>query len=241
MPETNASLDRRVERTRLALGDIAAHFGPTAFGTSFGAEDMVLLDLIDRDALTIEVFTLDTGRLPEETYSLMQRVRERYLVKVRVYYPDTKRVEHYVRINGINAFYESVAQRKDCCRVRKVEPLARALAGKQAWITGMRREQAPTRATLSASAHDPVHGLTKFNPLVDWTLNDVWNYLKHFNVPYNELHDRGYPSIGCAPCTRAVKPGEDVRAGRWWWETTDGKECGLHPTLEEQQKEEIEP
>ena len=202
---------------------------------------MVLLDLIDRDALAIEVFTLDTGRLPEETYALMQRVSERYRVKVRIYYPDTKRVEDYVRINGINAFYESVAQRKECCHVRKVEPLARALADKQAWITGMRREQAPTRAALQASEHDPVHRLTKFNPLADWTQNDVWNYLKRFDVPYNALHDRGYPSIGCAPCTRAVKAGEDVRAGRWWWEAADGKECGLHSTHEKQQTEAIEP
>lgn len=236
MPETEVSLDRRIERAGIALSDIAAHFGPAAFGTSYGAEDMVLLDLIERAALSIEVFTLDTGRLPEETYALMQSVRERYRLKVRVYYPDANQVEDYVRINGINGFYDSVAQRKDCCHVRKVEPLTRALKDKQAWITGLRREQASTRATLAASEHDPVHRLTKFNPLANWTLDDVWNYLKRFEVPYNALHDRGYPSIGCAPCTRAVKPGEDVRAGRWWWEAADGKECGLHPSKNKQQE-----
>jgi phosphoadenosine phosphosulfate reductase len=231
------SLDQRIDLASATLADIATGFAPAAFGTSYGAEDMVLLDLIARHAPAIEVFTLDTGRLPEETYALMQRVRERYRVKVRVFYPDTRQVEDYVRINGINGFFDSVAQRKDCCHVRKVEPLKRALAGKKAWITGLRRAQSRTRAALPASEEDPAHRLTKFNPLADWSLDEVWDYLKRFDVPWNALHGRGYPSIGCAPCTRAVKPGEDVRAGRWWWESADTRECGLHPARNKQQEE----
>jgi phosphoadenosine phosphosulfate reductase len=231
------TLDGRIDLAARHLAEIATAFAPAAFGTSYGAEDMVLLDLIARHAPGIEVFTLDTGRLPEETYALMQNVRERYRVKVRIYYPDTRQVEDYVRINGINGFFDSVAQRKDCCHVRKVEPLKRALAGKKGWVTGLRRAQSQTRAALAASEYDPVHQLTKFSPLADWTLENVWAYIRRFDVPYNALHDRGFPSIGCAPCTRATEPGEDVRAGRWWWESADTKECGLHPAKNKQHEE----
>ncbi|HUF19653.1 MAG TPA: phosphoadenylyl-sulfate reductase [Burkholderiales bacterium] len=222
------TFEQQIAQAHELLTGIGSRHRPAAFGTSFGVEDMVLLDLISRGKHAIEVFTLDTGRLPEETYALMARTAERYRIKVRTFFPDTAAIQDYVRINGINGFYDSVVQRKACCEVRKVEPLRRALAGKRAWVTGLRREQSPTRATLPLSEYDPVHALQKFNPLADWMLDDVWRYVRRHDVPYNALHDRGYPSIGCAPCTRAVKPGEDIRAGRWWWEATDAKECGLH-------------
>ncbi len=201
---------------------------PAVFASSFGAEDMVLLDLIARHALPIRVFTLDTGRLPEETYALIDRARERYRLPIDVYTPDARRLQGFVREHGVNAFYASVELRKECCAMRKTEPLARALVAKGAWITGLRRAQSVTRSEVALEEFDAVHGLPKFNPLADWSDDDVWAYLRARNVPYNALHDRGYPSIGCAPCTRAVEPGEDVRAGRWWWEAPEHKECGLH-------------
>lgn len=210
------------------LEEVCSAWLPAAFATSFGAEDMVLLDLISRHARAIEVFTLDTGRLPEETYGLMTVVRERYPMPVRVYYPNTAALEAFVRLNGPNAFYDSVAQRQECCGIRKVEPLGRALRGKKAWLTGLRREQSAGRADLALREHDEAHGVVKFNPLLDWTTGEVWDYLREREVPYNPLHDRGYPSIGCAPCTRAVEPGQDIRSGRWWWERDAGRECGLH-------------
>ncbi len=216
----------------LALLREAATLQPATFSTSFGAEDMVLLDLIARHQLPITVFTLDTGRLPEETYQLMQDVEARYGARygrvVEVYFPDAQRVQQLVAAQGINGFYDSVENRKACCGVRKVEPLARALKGKAAWVTGMRAAQSVTRADLPARAPDAEYGLTKFNPLHDWSETDVWDYLREHQVPTNALHARGYASIGCAPCTRAITVGEDIRAGRWWWENADTKECGLH-------------
>ncbi len=217
-----------VQETRERLRDIATHHQPAVFTTSFGAEDMVLLDLIEQAGLAIEVVTLDTGRLPAETYELMQRVRQRYRTAVRVFYPDAEAVARYVERYGPNGFYDSLEARKACCAVRKLEPLARALAGKRAWITGLRREQAVTRTQLPYQEYDATHGVEKFNPLADWRLDEVWDYIHSHQVPYNALHDRHYPSIGCAPCTRAVTPGEDIRAGRWWWENPETKECGLH-------------
>ncbi len=211
------------------LQETVAQHPAVAFASSFGAEDMVVMDLISRNRLPIEIFTLDTGRLPEQTYALIARACEHYRTRVRVMFPDSQSVEDWVRVNGINAFYDSQAQRRGCCAVRKVAPLARALAGKGAWVTGLRREQAPTRSAVEAVEHDAVHGLPKINPLVDWTETQVRDYLRAHQVPYNALHDQGYPSIGCAPCTRAVAPGEDPRSGRWWWEAPSGKECGLHP------------
>jgi phosphoadenosine phosphosulfate reductase len=222
------SLEQKVERAKNLLAQIETEFAPAALANSFGAEDMVLTDLIARHLRGIEIFSLDTGRLPAETYELMHKTTEHYRRKTKVYFPESAAVESYVRVNGINGFYESIAQRKDCCQVRKVEPLKRALAGKKAWITGLRRDQAPTRQTLGESEFDADHGLQKFNPLIDWSHLDVWTYISANKVPYNPLHDLGYPSIGCAPCTRAIKPGEDVRAGRWWWESAEHKECGLH-------------
>ena len=204
----------------------ASHF-PTAFACSFGAEDMVVLDAIAGNARSIEVFTLDTGRLPEETQALLDTVRVNYPVTIRTYFPDGLAIQAWVEQNGPNAFYKSIAQRQQCCQIRKVEPLRRALAGKKSWITGLRREQSVARQSLEMESWDETNGLTKINPLLEWTAEDVWAYIKMHDVPYNALHDRGYPSIGCAPCTRAVNPGEDSRAGRWWWESSS-KECGLH-------------
>lgn len=210
------------------IAEVARDFSPAAFATSLGAEDMVLTDLIWRSGARIELFTLDTGRLPEETYRLIQECRTRYGLTIHAYAPNQTAVESYVAAHGPNAFYESIELRKECCRIRKVEPLARALAGKRAWITGLRREQAVTRQDLPLREQDVDHGLMKFNPLVEWTNDDVWTYIRANEVPYNVLHDKGYPSIGCAPCTRAITVGEDLRAGRWWWENPDTRECGLH-------------
>lgn len=223
------SLTARLIALRKLLASIERDFTPAVFATSFGAEDMVLHDLIAKEFPGIAIFTLDTGRLPAETLALMDQAHARYGVEVRRYSPEVEGVQAYIQQYGVNGFYESVNARKACCGVRKVAPLARALAGQRAWLTGLRREQAPSRATLAVQETDHVHGIPKFNPLIDWSLEDVWAYLRANKVPYNTLHDRGYPSIGCEPCTRAVKPGEDIRAGRWWWENKDGqKECGLH-------------
>jgi phosphoadenosine phosphosulfate reductase len=209
------------------LKQIQTTQSPTTFACSFGAEDMVLLDAIAAHARKIEIFTLDTGRLPEETHALLETVLDKYPVAIRTFFPDTATIEAWVEQNGPNGFYKSVAQRQQCCQIRKVQPLQRALAGKKSWITGLRREQSAARQTLEREEWDEANGLTKINPLLEWTNDDVWEYIKVNDVPYNALHDRGYPSIGCAPCTRAVQPGEDIRAGRWWWEETS-KECGLH-------------
>jgi phosphoadenosine phosphosulfate reductase len=210
------------------LRRIAAQHSPAALASSFGGEDMVLIDLIARAGISIQVFTLDTGRLHEETYALIDRVRSRYALSIHVYAPDASAVEAFVEKNGVNAFYHSVDLRKSCCAIRKTAPLARALSGMQAWITGLRRSQSVTRTDLSLEQFDAVHSLPKFNPLIDWSNDQVWAYLRSNSVPYNPLHDRGFPSIGCAPCTRAIEPGEDIRAGRWWWEDPEHKECGLH-------------
>lgn len=207
---------------------VATRHAPAALAASFGAEDMVLIDMIARLRQPISVFTLDTGRLPSETYALIDRTRDRYRIAIDVYCPETSATEGYAREHGVNAFYRSVALRERCCAIRKLEPLKRALAGKRAWITGLRREQSTTRHDVEMEELDAVHGLAKFNPLADWSEADVWDYIRQHDVPYNSLHDRGFRSIGCAPCTRAVAPGEDVRAGRWWWEAPAGKECGLH-------------
>jgi phosphoadenosine phosphosulfate reductase len=213
----------------LALLRAAADQAPAVFSTSFGAEDMVVLDLIRRHGLAIGMFTLDTGRLPEETYTLMHEVEARYGRCVEVLFPDAGAVQALVARNGINGFRDSVEKRKACCAVRKLEPLGRGLAGKRAWVTGLRAQQSASRAQLAPRETDAERGVEKFNPLHDWTEAQVWDYLRGRGVPYNALHDRFYPSIGCAPCTRAVAVGEDLRAGRWWWEQAGAKECGLHP------------
>lgn len=223
-----ASVHAKRAQVLALLQAAAAEFPAIAFANSYGAEDMVLTDLIAKEKLAIEIFSLDTGRLPAETYTLMGEVEQTYVIKPLVFFPKHETVETYVRTQGINAFYESIELRKACCHMRKVEPLQRALSGKQAWITGMRAEQAATRASLPVREFDAGNQLEKFNPLSDWTEKEVWAYIRLFEVPYNGLHDQFYPSIGCAPCTRSVAMGEDIRAGRWWWENPDSKECGLH-------------
>ncbi|AOY00260.1 phosphoadenylyl-sulfate reductase [Jeongeupia sp. USM3] len=223
------SLDDKLAVTLALLKRIAADYSPAVFANSFGAEDMVLTDLIARHEIGIGIFSLDTGRLPAETYELMQKTAEAYpATQVVTFFPSAASVEGYVNANGINAFYQSVELRKECCRIRKLEPLARALSGKQAWVTGLRREQSPTRTDMAHQEFDDANGMEKFNPLLDWTEKDVWAYIRDNKVPYNALHDKHYPSIGCAPCTRSIAMGEDVRAGRWWWENPEFKECGLH-------------
>ena len=227
-PELTASVAAKTAAAQALLADIAANWSPATFANSLGAEDMVLTDLIVKSGLPIEIFSLDTGRLPLETYDLMAAVDAHYGLKLKVYFPQSEAVETYVRANGINAFYESIELRKGCCYMRKVEPLQRALAGKKAWITGLRAQQAATRTGLPTREYDEGNRLEKFNPLADWSEKEVWTYIKQNAVPYNALHDKFYPSIGCAPCTRAISLGEDVRSGRWWWESPELKECGLH-------------
>ena len=198
------------------------------FATSLGEEDQVLTDMIARIHPEIEVFTLDTGRLFQETYELLAKTQKRYALNFNVYYPDTQAVEDMVRNHGINLFYESVANRKLCCGIRKIEPLHRALKGKEAWITGLRRGQAVTRTDVQSFEWDEGNNLIKVNPLAGWNLDQVREYIDKHEVDVNPLHKKGFISIGCASCTRAVKPGEDIRAGRWWWEQPEQKECGLH-------------
>jgi phosphoadenosine phosphosulfate reductase len=200
-----------------------------AIASSFGAEDVVLIDLLASLEPRPRVFTLDTGRLPQETYDLMDQVRRRYSIEVEVYFPQAEPVEEMVRTKGLNLFYESTENRISCCHIRKVEPLARALATVDGWVTGLRRDQIATRVETAKISLDEQHGgIWKVAPLADWSSERVWAYIREHDLPYNALHDRGYPSIGCAPCTRAVEPGEDERAGRWWWERPEERECGIH-------------
>lgn len=222
--EIDNNVDALVER----LKKIKHDYSDVVFANSFGAEDMVLTDLIGQHVPDIEVVSLDTGRLHEETYKLIDTVRQRYGIGIKIYYPDTTRLQDWIGLHGVNAFYVSTDLRKSCCEIRKVEPLTRALRGKQAWITGLRQQQAKTRAVLQEKEWDENFSLHKFNPLLEWNEKQVWHYLKTNNVPYNRLHDSGYASIGCAPCTRAISVGDDIRAGRWWWEAPESKECGLH-------------
>ncbi|MCL4435213.1 MAG: phosphoadenylyl-sulfate reductase [Thaumarchaeota archaeon] len=199
-----------------------------SLASSFGAEDMVLTDMLRKMNPDARIFALETGRLHQETYDLMDKAREKY-GDFEIFYPDTAHLEEITRNHGLNLFYRSMTLRKLCCEVRKVEPLKRALSDLDAWITGLRRDQASTRVAVQKVEVDTLHGgIIKINPLADQTSEDVWRYIRNNNVPYNALHDNGYPSIGCEPCTRAVKPGEDPRAGRWWWEPREASECGLH-------------
>jgi phosphoadenosine phosphosulfate reductase len=201
--------------------------GQLVFSTSLGQEDQVITQIIARHQLPLEIFTLDTGRLFYETYDLLARTIIKYGVDIKTYYPNTQSVENFVREKGINSFYESVDNRKSCCYIRKVEPLQRALAGKMVWITGLRAEQSTNRQQMKKLEWDSVNQILKYNPLLDWTMDRMLDYIEGNKIPYNPLHDKGYISIGCAPCTRAIAPGEDPRAGRWWWESSH-KECGLH-------------
>jgi phosphoadenosine phosphosulfate reductase len=215
-------------QARGLLAGIARDHHPAALASSLSIEDMVLTDMIGRDSLPIEVFVLDTGRLHGDTLDLVGRMERHYGLAVGIYRPLPQAVTEYVVHFGRDAFYGSAELRKKCCGIRKVEPLKRALAGKQAWITGMRREQSALRTGIAVEEQDAVHGLKKFNPLAEWSEDEVWACIRRHEVPYNPLYDQGYRSIGCAPCTRPVIAGEDARAGRWWWEETEKKECGLH-------------
>ncbi len=202
-----------------------------ALASSFGAEDVVLIDMMSRINSEARIFTLDTGRLHQETYDLMDQVREKYGIEIQVMFPVQEAVEDMVRSRGMNLFYHSIENRKMCCGIRKIEPLKRALSELDAWITGLRRDQTGHRETIAKVHDDPGFGVVKVNPLADWSSDRIWEYIRDNDVPYNNLHDQDFPSIGCAPCTRAVRPGEDPRSGRWWWEhegSEGKKECGLH-------------
>jgi len=211
------------------LGKVASNFpGKVVFTTSFGIEDQVVTDLIFKNNLDIKVVTLDTGRLFEETYKVMNRTIEKYGKTIQVYYPKHELLEKMLTEKGPLSFYLSLENRKECCTLRKVEPLSRALEGNECWITGLRASQSDNRHDLDFFVWDGGFKLIKYNPLLHWSLEDCQLYVKENNVPYNVLHDRGFVSIGCAPCTRAIQAGEDFRAGRWWWEDNSKKECGLH-------------
>lgn len=200
-----------------------------AKASSFGAEDAAIMHMMIKINPEFRFFTLDTGRLNQETYDVMDEVRKKYNIKLEVLFPDANEVEEMVRAKGVNLFYESVENRKLCCEIRKVHPINKILKELDGWITGLRKEQTKNREDAKMFEIDTQHnGILKINPIIDWTWDKVWNYVKENNIPYNKLLDKGYPSIGCEPCTRAIKPGEDIRAGRWWWENEEHKECGLH-------------
>jgi phosphoadenosine phosphosulfate reductase len=228
----------RIDTLNIRLHDLSAEeilhhvlkeFGDSiTFASSLGAEDQVITHMIAQINKETSIFMLDTGRLFPETYDLLEKTNLRYKINIKVFFPNAQQVEEMVNEKGINLFYKSIENRKLCCHIRKTIPLQRALEGKKAWITGLRKQQAVTRTDLDKVVWDDVNGLIKVNPLIEWSENDIWDYIKKHNIPYNPLHDKGYPSIGCQPCTRAIFPGEDIRAGRWWWENPETKECGLH-------------
>ncbi|MGI0066049.1 MAG: phosphoadenylyl-sulfate reductase [Nitrosotalea sp.] len=200
-----------------------------AMASSFGAEDVVVIDMMMKINPKSRIFTLDTGRLNQETYDVMDEIRKKYNMSIEVMFPDQNEVEQMVRVNGLNLFYDSVGNRKLCCGIRKVHPLNRILSTLDGWITGLRADQTEVRSNANKLELDEQHnGIIKINPIIEWTWEQTWDYIKKNNIPYNKLHDKGFPSIGCEPCTRAIKSGEPLRAGRWWWESDSQKECGLH-------------
>lgn len=223
-------LNETISNTGDALKWTSENLHPkVAKASSFGAEDAVIMDIMLKINPDFRFFTLDTGRLPQETYDIMDVVRKKYNITIEVLFPDTKEVEDMVRAKGLNLFYESVENRKLCCEIRKSHPINRMLGTLDGWITGLRRDQTKVRQDVSIFQIDHMHGgILKINPIIDWTWEQVQDYIKKNNLPYNSLLDKGYPSIGCEPCTRPIKPGEDIRAGRWWWEQDEHKECGLH-------------
>ena len=225
---TREQLAHKTDILQQRLQDIATRFVSARFASSLAVEDMVITDVIARLQLPIHIFTLQTGRLNPETTALIGQTQQRYGLDLQVMLPQQAAVDAYVAQNGENAFYETVDLRRECCRIRKIEPLNRAIVGADAWLTGQRREQSATREELPFEQHDANHGIAKFNPIFDWTEADVWAYAQAFEVPINALYYQHYPSIGCEPCTKPVRLGEDIRAGRWWWENKDTKECGLH-------------
>ena len=223
-------LNSKINTTEEALQWASDNLHPkVAKASSFGAEDAVIMDIMVKINPKFRFFTLDTGRLPQETYDIMDIVRKKYQISIEVLFPDTKEVENMVREKGMNLFYESVENRKLCCEIRKVHPINRMLNTLDGWITGLRRDQTEIREDLNMFQIDHGHGdILKINPIIDWTWDQIQEYIKKNSLPYNSLLDKGYPSIGCEPCTRPIKPGEDLRAGRWWWEQDEHKECGLH-------------
>jgi len=229
--ELSPELEAKIEATRALLKQAVADFGDVVYANSLGAEAMVLTDLIWSSDLSIDIFSIDTGRLHEETYSLLDRIQRRYGKHITLYYPDAKNLEAYVGRSGINGFYNGLDERLACCHIRKVEPFKRAIAGRKAWVTGVRRAQSVSRAQGQPVEWDSGNALYKISPLLEWTEQDIWTYITARKLPYNPLHDKRYPSIGCAPCTRAIEPGQEHRAGRWWWENADSRECGLHPRV----------
>lgn len=224
-----AALDDKITTLKQRLQEIDTKHTQVKFASSLAVEDMVITDALVTIGAKIEVFTLETGRLNDETLALIDVVQARYPnLNFKLYTPDGAAVDDYVKTHGLNAFYDGVLERKKCCFIRKVEPLNRALADADAWLTGQRREQSVTRTDLPFAEHDDGRGIAKYNPIYDWSEIDVWAYILKFNIPFNELYRQGYPSIGCEPCTMPVKEGEGIRSGRWWWENRDSKECGLH-------------
>jgi phosphoadenosine phosphosulfate reductase len=230
------ALRERAEDSISQLRSAVAEFKNVCYANSLGSESMVLTDLIWGAVPEIEIFSIDTGRLYPETYDLIERVQQRYGRSLTLYYPKTSDLEGWVGKNGINGFRDGLDQRLGCCGVRKVEPFRRAIAGRGAWVTGIRKGQSASRALAAAVEWDGTYGLHKVSPLLEWSENEIWEYIRKKRLPYNTLHDTGFPSIGCAPCTRAVQPGEDERSGRWWWERSDSRECGLHPRRQVGQK-----
>jgi len=225
----NTQLESKISTSLSTLTHATTEYKEVTFANSLGCEDMVITDLICRHKLDISIFSLDTGRLHQETLDVLEKIYQKYQHRVDIYYPDTHIIQDFVKENGINPFYNSIEMRKRCCGIRKIEPLKRALAGKDAWITVLRKAQSDNRSSMQTIEWDEGNDMHKINPLIAWTSEDVWDYIKHFEAPYNELHDKHFPSIGCAPCTRAIAAGEDERAGRWWWEQS-AQECGLHQT-----------
>lgn len=217
------------ERSIQQLRSAVAAYGSVCYANSLGLESMVLTDLIWGAVPEIEMFTVDTGRLFPESYELIDAIQQRYGRAMRVYYPSAEPLEAWVAAHGINGFRDGLGERRECCRIRKLEPFQRAVAGHRAWVTGIRRAQSASRALAAPVEWDEAYGLQKISPLLDWTDQDVRDYIAAHRLPYNRLHDAGFPSIGCAPCTRAIQPGDDERSGRWWWERADSRECGLHP------------
>jgi phosphoadenosine phosphosulfate reductase len=227
----NLELEQKAAAVRERLAAAVGEYGRVVYSNSLGAEAMVLTDIIWSNVPEIDIFSIDTGRLPEETYELLEKLQRRYKRNLRVVYPDAEALEGLVAAQGVNGFYHSLEARQACCRIRKVEPFKRAIAGYGAWVTGVRHEQSATRAMAEPVEWDAENGLHKISPILDWTEEQVWQYIRTRKLPYNSLHDRQYPSIGCSPCTRAIQPGESRRAGRWWWEQPESRECGLHPRV----------
>jgi phosphoadenosine phosphosulfate reductase len=237
MAELSTALRERAQDSVSQLERALAEFKNVCYANSLGPESMVLTDLVwsagtgsDAGRLReIEIFSIDTGRLYPETYDLIERVQRHFGRTLRIYYPEAQQLEGWVDANGINGFRDGLDQRRGCCTIRKVEPFRRAISGRGAWVTGIRRGQSASRAMAAPVEWDGEYGLHKVSPLLDWTEKEIWEYIRKKRLPYNTLHDSGFPSIGCAPCTRAVEPGADPRSGRWWWERSESRECGLHP------------